>query len=145
MSTLARPVSILVVEDNDADADMILDGFTETGADVRVRLAGDGSQAWAILRGGEAAETPDLIFMDLNLPRQGGLELLAELKVDPELRTVPVVVLTTSKSQREIVGSYEAGAAAVLNKPMRLADHRAMMQAVVAFWLGHVRLPRRGL
>ena len=145
MNLRRKPVSVLVVEDNNADAELVVDGFRETDPDVTVHVAASGDEALRLLRALEEPELPDLIFMDLNLPRVGGLDAIAAIKADLELQVIPVLVLTTSTSEREIRGSYAAGAAAVLNKPMRLADHRMMMRAVASFWLGNVRLPRRGL
>ena len=81
------------------------------------------------------------MLLDLNLPGASGLETLARLKADDALRRIPVIVLTTSKSQDEIDRCYEFGAAAVLNKPLRLHEYRDMLSAFERFWLGHVRLP----
>jgi two-component system, chemotaxis family, response regulator Rcp1 len=141
------PVTVLVVEDNDADAQLVVEGLTEASVSARAHVVTDGREALEWLRAHDVsagARLPDLVLLDLNLPRCNGLETLAELKADSELRRIPVIVLTTSKSSREINGSYELGAAAVLNKPMRLADHRAMMHALASFWLAHVHLPHEG-
>ena len=140
-----RGASVLVVEDNRADAELVLDGFAAAPQPVEVKLAGDGHAALEFLRTpGPDGRRPevDLILLDLNLPRTGGLDTLAALKSDDELRAIPVLVVTTSKSEREIRSSYELGAAAVLNKPMRLAEHRRMMSTLLEFWLDLVRLPR---
>jgi CheY-like chemotaxis protein len=133
---------VLVVEDNQADVDLVLDGFAESEVAVDVRAVGDGRAALASLRMRvDGAYRPtDLILLDLNTPPMGGLETLAELKADALLRKIPVIVVTTSKSLREIERCYALGAAAVINKPMRLAEHRSMMRALIEFWLVHVRL-----
>jgi CheY-like chemotaxis protein len=148
MSAIERmPVSVLVVEDNEADAQLVVEGLCETSTAATAHVVADGRAALEWLREHDSttgARLPDLVLLDLNLPRFSGLETLAELKADADLRKIPVIVLTTSKSQREINGSYELGAAAVLNKPMRLAEHRAMMRALADFWLAHVRLPHEG-
>ena len=96
-----------------------------------------------ILRDPANGSLPAVVLLDLNLPGFSGLQTLAELKGDPALRRVPVVVLTTSKSQSEVDRCYELGAAAVLNKPLRLREYREMLRAFERFWLGHVRLPER--
>jgi CheY-like chemotaxis protein len=140
-----EPASILVVEDNKADADLVVDELMEAAAGVTVEVIGDGRAALKYLRDGHGrngARRPDLVLLDLNLPGLGGFETLAELKSDDQLRSVPVVVLTTSKSQREVNRGYELGAAAVLNKPMRLADYRELLRAVACLWLEHAMLPR---
>lgn len=136
--------SILIVEDNEADADLAMESLSSAAA-LNVRVVQDGRAALDCLRENEpggATAQPDLILLDLNLPRQGGLATLADIKGDPALRRIPVVVLTTSKSSDEIGRSYELGAAAVLNKPMRLNDYRSMLSAFQHFWLEHVRYPR---
>jgi CheY-like chemotaxis protein len=143
-----KPVSVLVVEDNRSDAELVVEGLEHGSPNVSVHVVRDGRDAIDHLRERADAspdELPDLILLDLNLPRHGGLETLTDLREDVFLRRIPVIVLTTSKSQREINSSYELGAAAVLNKPMRLAEHREMMEALNTFWLKHVRLPREGL
>jgi two-component system response regulator len=138
-------MTVMLVEDNRADAELVIEGLIDAAPALAVEAVGDGRQALDQLRSVRDGELPDLILLDLNLPRFTGLETLAEIKADDKLRRIPVVVLTTSKSQREINGSYELGAAAVLNKPMRLAEHRAMIEALVGFWVGQVRLPGEAL
>ena len=147
-STIETTARILLVEDNVADAELVVDGLKNSAPGVSIHIAGDGVEALEYLRGlpeSEPSPLPDLVLLDLNLPRQGGLETLDVLREDARLRLIPVIVLTTSKSQLEINRSYELGAAAVLNKPMRLTDQRAMVQALCDFWLGFVRLPQDGL
>lgn len=141
----AEPISILIVEDNESDAELVAEGLGGGDIPVQLHVVKDGRSALELLRhrgGGDADERPDLMLLDLNLPRFSGFETLAELKADEDLRRIPVVVLTTSKSQREINRSYELGAAAVLNKPLRLAGYRELLGALRRFWLGHVLLPR---
>jgi CheY-like chemotaxis protein len=146
MTPARKPISILVVEDNLADAELLIDGLRAKSNEVRVHHLRDGTEALAFLHAhNKADELPDLVLMDLNLPRLSGLDALGVLRADATLRRIPVLILTTSKSQREINRSYELGAAAVLNKPMRLADHREMIDAIDAFWLRQVKLPREGL
>lgn len=141
MSMLVQQRTILVVEDNAADAGLVVDTLQTTPGAPRVLHARGGREALAILRAADRGARPDLLLLDLNLPGFGGLETLAAIKGDRALRTLPVVVLTTSKSQDEINGCYRLGAAAVLNKPLRLREYREMLGAFERFWLGHVRLP----
>lgn len=145
MTLLSSPVrAIVVVEDNAADAGLVADVLAGAQTAPRLHLATSGLAALALLRSDDCEPLPDLVLLDLNLPGYSGLETLADLKADPVLRRLPVVVLTTSKSQHEIDRCYELGAAAVLNKPMRLRDYRAMLSAFERFWLGHVRFPENG-
>jgi CheY-like chemotaxis protein len=138
---LGEPASVLIVEDNRADADLAVAGLEEAAAGAVVQVVGDGRAALDYLRADDARR-PDVVLLDLNLPGMGGLETLAVLKSDDELRRIPVVVLTTSKSPRDVDGSYELGAAAVLTKPMRLAAQRELLRAVACLWLDPAVLPQ---
>jgi chemotaxis family two-component system response regulator Rcp1 len=134
---VAKHLSILVVEDNKADADLVVYGLTEDSRGVTVVVVDDGPAALEYLREGAAragVRRPDLVILDLNMPRLNGYQVLTELKSDSLLRGVPVVVLTTSKSQSEVNRGYDLGAAVVLNKPMRLAGYREMLSAVIHLW-----------
>ena len=145
MTVLSGPVrTILVVEDNAADAELVAESLGDAATAPALRVATSGLAALAMLRDGGQEPLPNLILLDLNLPGYSGLQTLADLKTDPALRRLPVIVLTTSKSQDEIDRCYELGAAAVLNKPMRLREYRAMLGAFEQFWLGHVRFPGGG-
>jgi chemotaxis family two-component system response regulator Rcp1 len=138
---LADQRTILVVEDNEADASLVVDALDDAPAAPRLIVARSGRDALARLRDADPTARPDLLLLDLNLPGFSGLATLTELKADPELRAIPVVVLTTSKSEDEITSCYALGAAAVLNKPLRLREYRDMLGAFERFWLGHVRYP----
>jgi CheY-like chemotaxis protein len=143
-----KPPAVLVVEDNRADADLVVDGLERAAPGIAVHVAGDGYEALEYLRDGCAElgeRLPDLMLLDLNLPRLGGLETLTQLQADDRLRRIPVIVLTTSRSQKEINDSYARGAAAVLTKPMRLAEQREMVEALCTFWLRYARLPDGGV
>jgi CheY-like chemotaxis protein len=140
-SVLAVQRRILVVEDNAADAELVADAFEESPAAPMTLVATSGRAALERLRDPAAGPRPDLVLLDINLPGFSGLETLTELKGDANLRRIPVIVLTTSKSQDEIDRCYELGAAAVLNKPLRLREHREMIAAFARFWLEYVRLP----
>ena len=144
MSVLSSQRTILVIEDNAADAGLVAEALEGAPSAPLLLMASGGHAALGLLRDAAGPASPDIVLLDLNLPGFSGLETLAELKGDPVLRRIPVVVLTTSKSQNEIDRCYELGAAAVLNKPMRLRDYREMLCAFERFWLGHARLPDRG-
>lgn len=143
-SLLTQQRTILVVEDNTADAQLVADSLAGTPEAPVLVVARGGREALARLRDPEILPRPDLLLLDLNLPGFSGLQTLAEIKADPQLRHIPVLVLTTSKSQDEINRCYELGAAAILNKPLRLRDHRTMIGSLAGFWLGHVRFAGRG-
>ena len=143
MSVVAEQRAILVVEDNAADAALVTDALEAGPGAPALLLAASGHAALERLRDPDARPLPDLVLLDLNLPGYSGLETLADLKADADLRRLPVIVLTTSKSQDEINRCYELGAAAVLNKPLRLREYREMLAAFERFWLGHVRFPGR--
>ncbi|MDQ4025665.1 MAG: response regulator [Actinomycetota bacterium] len=142
MTLLAQERTILLVEDNAADAGLVAEALEGSPQTPVVVTAPSGRAALAHLRD-PARALPDIVLLDLNLPGYSGLQTLADLKADAELRRLPVVVLTTSKSQDEIDRCYELGAAAVMNKPLRLREYREMICAFQRFWLGHVRFPER--
>lgn len=137
----AQTRSMLLVEDNAADAGLIMRLIAKGTPECDVTLVGDGVEALEHLRSIAPEQRPDLILLDLNLPRKNGLETLAELKADEQLRLIPVIVLTTSKSAREINRSYELHASAVMNKPIRLAGYREMLQGLTDYWMGSVSYP----
>lgn len=134
--------SVLLVEDNAADARLTTQGFTADGRSTEVTVVGDGVEAMEVLRD-DSRPAPDLILLDLNLPRKSGLETLAEVKEDPALRSIPVVILTTSQSADEVARAYDLHANAVLAKPLRLSGYREMVEALTSFWLDWARLPGR--
>lgn len=143
-STRGRAVEILLVEDNPADVRLTEEALSEGKVANSLRVAEDGVQALAMLRReGEYAELPrpDLILLDLNLPRKGGQEVLQEIKADADLRRIPVVVLTTSSAERDILKSYELHANCYITKPVDLEQFLAVVKQIDDFWLTVVRLP----
>jgi len=138
MSTGIHERTILLIEDNAADAGLLVDALDGSPGLTLLHARG-GREALERLRDPAAGPRPDLLLLDLNLPGYSGLATLADLKGDSDLRGIPVIVLTTSRSHDEIDRCYETGAAAVLNKPLRLRDYREMLGAFERFWLGHVR------
>lgn len=133
-----RKIEILLVEDNPDDVELTMEALTESKVENKPHVARDGVEALAFLRkeGASAdAPTPDVIFLDLNMPRMNGRELLAELKADVKLRHIPVVILTTSKAEEDIVKSYQLQAAAYVTKPVDFDRFVEAIQAIDSFWL----------
>jgi len=141
---LARGLRVLLVEDNPDDVDLTVAAFRETGAEHQVDVVENGVEALAYLRrqgAYHAAPTPDLVLLDLNLPKQAGHELLATVKNDAALRSIPVVVLTSSKADADVERTYAAGANAYVTKPADLDELFRVVHAIDAFWRGVARLP----
>jgi chemotaxis family two-component system response regulator Rcp1 len=137
---------ILLVEDNDADVRLTREALREGGEGVTLFSAVDGEQALAFLRREGAhggMPRPDLVLLDLNLPRRNGLEVLAEVRADPALASLPVIVLTTSAADADVTACYAAGANCYVVKPLDLDAFMALIAAIRSFWLGHARLPSR--
>ena len=142
-----RRIEILLVEDNPGDVRLTREALSEARVANRVTVARDGEEAMALLRREpphEDAPRPDLIMLDLNLPRKDGREVLAEVKQDPRLRTIPVVILTTSKYEEDVLRSYKLLANCYVTKPVDLERFLAVIRAVEQFWLGTVTLPPDG-
>jgi chemotaxis family two-component system response regulator Rcp1 len=135
---------ILLVDDSPADADLVCDALATSARGSHVQAVYDGEEAMAFLhRAGKYADAvrPDLVMLDLNLPRKHGSAVLADVKGDPKLRRIPVVIFTTSRSGRDIARSYELGANCYVSKPGKLAEFFAAVQSVETFWFGCVCLP----
>jgi two-component system, chemotaxis family, response regulator Rcp1 len=141
---IRRLPHILVVEDSIDDRDLILEAFKEAGGHAKLTVVEDGDQALAMLRReGRYASLPrpDLIVLDLNLPRRSGHEVLADLKADTELKRIPVIVLSTSSARGDVLASYELAANCHLTKPSDLDDFLQLVQRIDEFWLGTATLP----
>ncbi len=139
-------VEVLLVEDDPGDVLMTQEAFADYKVANRLTVVSDGESAMAYLRkeGAHAgAPTPDLILLDLNLPRMDGREVLAELKEDPDLRRVPVVVLTTSDAEEDIMRSYNLHANAYVTKPVDFERFIEVVRQIDDFFVSVVRLPRR--
>jgi len=137
-------VNILLVEDSPGDVRLTQEAFRDASFDVKVHVATDGVEALAFLRheGPNAkAPRPDLILLDLNLPRMDGREVLAFIKADDSLKTIPTVILTTSDAEADILKSYELQANCYLSKPVQLGAFEALVKSVNDFWLTKVHLP----
>ena len=141
-----RPIEILLVEDNLGDVRLTQEALREGKVRNHLHVAADGVEALAFLRreGQHAhAPQPDLILLDLNLPKKGGREVLAEIKEDPELRRIPVVILTVSKAEEDVLKSYNLHANCYITKPVNLDQFLAVVQSIEDFWLTVVMLPPR--
>ena len=139
-----KPVDVLLVEDDPGD--VLLTEETLLGSKIRTNLhvVGDGVEALAFLRReGTYADVPrpDLILLDLNMPRKDGREVLADIKQDPDLKTIPVAVLTTSSQDEDILKSYELHANCYITKPVGLEQFSTVVQSLEDFWFAIVKLP----
>ncbi len=141
---MTRPARVLLVEDNEADVRLTREALRDAGDDIRLSSVTDGELALAYLRrehGYEEAPRPDLVLLDLNLPRKNGLEVLEEMRADPELACVPVIMLTTSSAEHDVVACYSRGANCFVVKPLELDEFMDLIGAIRTFWLGVARLP----
>src|SRR3954471_15174613 len=139
-----REVEILLVEDNPADARLTMEAFRSSSLPHTLSHTQDGVEALEYLhRKGKYANArrPDLILLDLNLPRKDGRELLNELKTDQQFKRIPVVVLTTSQAQEDILRAYSLYANCYVCKPMELDDFTRIIKSIEDFWLATVKLP----
>ena len=144
-SCSGRPATILLVEDNPGDVRLVEEAFKDAclANDLHVVTDGDEALEYLYQRGEYAdAPRPDVILLDWNLPRMAGEEVLAELKTDVDLRAIPVVVLTGSRAQEDIVRSYELQANAYVTKPVQPGEFIETIQSFEEFWLRIVRLPQ---
>ena len=140
----SRPVEILLVEDNLGDARLTQEALKEGKIRNNLHHAKDGVEALSFLRreGPHAsAPTPDIVLLDLNLPKKDGRQVLAEMKADEALKTIPVVVLTTSEAEQDILRSYERHANCYETKPVDLEKFISIVRAIEDFWLAVVKLP----
>ena len=132
---------ILLVEDNPADVRLVTEVLDDPL--VNITVAENGEEALAVLRGDTVNQPlwPDLILLDLNMPKLGGLEVLSEIKKDPQLRIIPVVVLTTSQREEDVVKSYDLQASGYIRKPMDLIEFMDLIKAVRDYWLKFTTSP----
>jgi len=142
--TGAVPIEVLLVEDSPGDVRLTREAFKDAKVHINLHVASDGADAMALLeRQGEHANAPrpDLILLDLNLPKKDGREVLAELKESPALKCIPVVILTTSASEADIQGSYQRHANCYITKPVDLEGFLKVVRSIDNFWLSVVKLP----
>jgi CheY-like chemotaxis protein len=141
-----RPIEILLVEDNKGDVRLTIEGLKEGKVRNNLHVAQDGVEAMDFLRRKgpfKDSVRPDLILLDLNLPRMDGREVLAQLKSDPHFKTIPVVVLTTSRAEQDVLHSYELQANCYITKPVDLEQFITVVKSIEDFWLTIVTLPHR--
>jgi CheY-like chemotaxis protein len=149
MSTqfIGRPVEILLVEDNPGDVVLMQEALQDGKVLNHLHVVGDGVEAMAFLRGAAPYQDkprPDLVLLDLNLPRKSGPEVLAEIKADDSLRRIPVVILTVSSDERDVLKAYDLHANCFISKPVRLAQFVDVIKSIKHFWLAIVTLPPKG-
>jgi two-component system, chemotaxis family, response regulator Rcp1 len=141
-----RPIEILLVEDSPSDAALTVEALKAGKVANKLTLVEDGVEAMDFLkhRGKYTKATrPDLIMLDLNLPRKDGREVLAELKTDPDLKVIPIIVLTTSHSDKDILQSYQLNANCYITKPVDFAHFIEVVKSIEQFWLTVVTLPQK--
>jgi len=137
---------VLLVDDNPADIDLTSEALARSKRQMHVSSVNDGSEAILFLRREgkyHEAPAPDLVLLDLNLPRRTGREVLSDVKGDPALAAIPVVIFSTSQAKSDISGSYALGANCYLGKPGTLPDFMAAVQSMADFWLGYASLPQK--
>lgn len=148
-SKTTRKVRLLLVEDSPLHQQLTRRALQATELDIELDVVSDGVEAMEYLRqrsNGDNGrhEQPDMILLDINMPRMGGLEVLEEIKADPELRSIPVAMLTTSEAPNDIRRAYDKGANAYLPKPDGFHEFREMLKELGQFWIKRARLPRHG-
>jgi len=147
IGTDAVPIEVLLVEDSPGDVRLTREAFKDAKVHINLHVASDGAAAMAFLeRQGEHgnAPRPDLILLDLNLPKKDGREVLEEIKGSPTLKSIPVVILTTSASEKDILQSYQFHANCYITKPVDLDGFLEVVKSIDNFWLSVVKLPREG-
>ena len=139
-----RPAEFLLVEDNPGDVRLTREALNESKLRNRLNIVGDGVEALAFLRREgkyASAPRPDLVLLDLNLPRKDGREVLAEIKADPALKRIPVVVITSSEAEQDVLASYDLHVNCYVSKPVDLEQFIKVVRSIETFWLTIVKLP----
>jgi len=141
----AVPIEVLLVEDSPGDVRLTREAFKDAKVHINLHVASDGNEAMAFLlrkEGYASVPRPDLILLDLNLPKKDGREVLTEIKESPTLKSIPVVILTTSASEADILRSYRLHANCYITKPVGLNGFLEVIKSIDSFWLSVVKLPR---
>ena len=141
------PIDVLLVEDSPGDVRLTQEALREANRAVRLHVAVDGVDAMDFLRREGRhlrAPRPDLILLDLNLPKMDGREVLAQIKADDRLRTIPTIILTTSEAEADITKSYQLRANCFLSKPVELGAFESLVKSINDFWLTKAKLPHQG-
>ncbi len=146
MEDKGMSLQVLLVEDSPGDVRLMLEAFHDTNPSIHLHVANDGVEAMAFLRQ-EGNHThvprPDLILLDLNMPKMDGRQVLARIKGDDNLKTIPTVILTTSEAESDIVKSYQLHANCYLTKPVQLDAFENLMKSINDFWLTSAKLPQK--
>ena len=140
------PIEVLLVEDSPGDVRLTREAFRDANSSIHLHVVADGMEAMAFLRreGAHAqSRRPDLILLDLNLPKMDGREVLAHIKEDDDLKMIPTVILTTSDAEADIAKSYRLHANCYLSKPVQLDSFEALVRSINDFWLTKVKLPQQ--
>lgn len=140
-----KPIDILLVEDNPGDVRLTMEAFKECKVNNKIHVVSDGMEAMAFLRREDRysdAARPDLILLDLNLPKKDGREVLTEIKSDKDLRYIPVVILTTSQAEEDILRAYGLNANCYVSKPVDFNQFFKVVKSIKNFWLTIVNLPQ---
>ncbi len=145
---VAKPIEILLVEDNPGDVRLTKEALKENRISNILRVVSDGEEAIQFLRrtgSQEDMSRPDLILLDLNLPKKDGREVLMDIKADPRLRSIPVVVLTTSEAEEDVAKAYDLHANCFVTKPVDLEKFISVVKSIEDFWVTIVKLPQEGV
>jgi chemotaxis family two-component system response regulator Rcp1 len=140
-----RPLEVLLVEDSPGDVRLTHEAFRDANKAIHMHVASDGVEAMAFLKhegGYEHAPRPDLILLDLNLPKMDGREVLSQIKMDDRFKTIPTIILTTSEAEADIVKSYQLQANCYLTKPVQLEAFEGLVTSINDFWLTKAKLPQ---
>jgi two-component system, chemotaxis family, response regulator Rcp1 len=140
-------IEVLLVEDSPGDVRLTKEALSDANRSIHLHVACDGVEAMAFLRhekGHASAPRPDLILLDLNLPKMDGREVLAKIKADQALKTIPTIILTTSDAEADIVKSYQLQANCYLSKPVQLDAFESLVKSINDFWLTKAKLPQKG-
>jgi two-component system, chemotaxis family, response regulator Rcp1 len=140
------PLEILLVDDSPGDVRLTQEAFRDANRTIQLHVASDGVEAMAFLRHEGAhidAPRPDIVLLDLNLPKMDGREVLANIKGDDSLKTIPTLILTTSDAEADIMKSYQLHANCYLNKPVRFDAFESLVKSINDFWLTKVKLPQQ--
>ncbi|WP_341327438.1 response regulator [Methylotuvimicrobium sp. KM2] len=144
LEEIGRAAEFLLVEDNPGDVRLTREALTESKVKNNLNVVGDGEEAMAFLkRQGKYAEAPrpDVILLDLNLPKKNGREVLEEIKADPSLKRIPVVIITSSEAEQDVLRTYDLHVNCYVNKPVDLEQFIKVVQSIETFWLTIVKLP----
>jgi len=145
IGALGVPIEVLLVEDSPGDVRLTQEAFRDANPSIHLHVASDGVEAMAFLRHEGThvrAPRPDLILLDLNLPKMDGRAVLAQIKADSSLKTIPTIILTTSEAQADIVQSYRLSANCYLSKPVQLDAFESLIKSINDFWLTKAKLPQ---